>query len=211
MSNQVTQETHIHFLLDRSGSMWDCVDDTIGGFNSFIQTQKTDNVGHCFLSFYQFDHEYQIIYLKKPIEQVEMLNNNTFVPRGQTALIDAIGQTICSVNASVSNTDDKNIIVVILTDGHENSSNEFSYSKIKNMINEKEKEGWKFIFLGANQDAISTACNIGINRESALTYAQTPAGVRGTFQSLSSAVTRSRRENQPVSFTQQERIDSQMS
>ena len=209
MSNTTT---HIHFLLDRSGSMYDCLNDTIGGFNSFVKSQQEDTCsGHCFMSFYQFDHEYQIVYLNKPIQQVEFLNKLTFQPRGQTALIDAIGQTICSVNASSSEYDNTNIIVVILTDGQENASTEFQHSKIKDMITEKEHRGWKFIFLGANQDAINTASNFGIQRQSALTYAQTPNGVRNTFQSLSSAVTRARNGSQPIAFTDQERFDSQMS
>lgn len=208
MSNQVS---HIHFLLDRSGSMWDCLDDTIGGFNSFVKSQQEDTSGHCFMSFYQFDHEYQIVYLNKPIREVEYLTSQTFEPRGQTALIDAIGQTISSVNARSVDNDNSTTIIVILTDGQENASKEFQHSKIKDMITEKEQHGWKFVFLGANQDAISTACNLGIRREGALTYAQTPNGVRGTFQSLSSAVTRARHGHQQVSFTDQERIDSQMS
>lgn len=204
----MTKETNIHFLLDRSGSMYDCLTDTIGGFNSFITSQRDDNSDDCYMSFYMFDHKYEIVYLNKPIRDVQELNTTTFVPRGQTALFDAIGQTISSVNAM--NNENVNVIVVILTDGQENSSTEFSSSKIKQLISDKEKEGWKFVFLGANQDAITTAGYLGIQKGSAMTYAQTSNGVRNTFKSLSSAVSRARRGAEVVNFTDQERICCQM-
>lgn len=204
----MTKETNIHFLLDRSGSMYECLTDTIGGFNSFIASQRAENSDECYMSLYMFDHEYEIVYLKKSMNDVQELNTTNFVPRGQTALFDAIGQTISSVNAM--NNENINVIVVILTDGQENSSQEFSSGKIKDLISDKENEGWKFVFLGANQDAITTAGHLGIKRESAMTYAQTPNGVRNTFSSLSSAVSRTRQGVKSINFTDQERICSQM-
>ena len=212
MTTQTTQmttqkTTQIHFVLDRSGSMWDVLMDTIGGFNTFLQGQQTDQNGECFMSLYQFDHEYQIVYQNVPVKEVELLNKETFVPRGQTSLLDAIGRTISCVKVD-GQTETKNI-VVILTDGHENSSQEFNYKTISKMIEEKEKVGWEFVFLGANQDAIKTAGGLGIKKNSAMTYAQTPQNMRACFNGLSNAISRTRSgETANVSFTPKERTDS---
>ena len=139
-------KTDIHFVLDRSGSMWDILNDTIGGFNQFVSSQQDDPNGECYLNLYQFDHEYQIVYQNKNIKEVELLNKETFQPRGNTALLDAIGRTISSIpnkkleNNNIENNNNENdnnkdkIIFVILTDGEENSSKEFSYNTISKMI-----------------------------------------------------------------------------
>ena len=205
--------TYIHFVLDRSGSMWETLTDTIGGFNSFINSQKNDKNGECYMSLYQFDHEYEIVYENKNINDVEILTEKTFIPRGQTALLDAIGRTIICIDRCLSNSENSensNIIVVILTDGYENSSKEFTHSKITKMIDDKNSNGWKFVFLGADQDAIKIAATLGINENSAMTYAQTPQNVRACFSGLSSAVMRARSgESSNICFTQEERINSQ--
>ena len=200
--------TQIHFVLDRSGSMWEIIGDTIGGFNTFLQAQQNDQNGECFMNLYQFDHEYQVTYQNVPVKEAELLNKESYVPRGQTALLDAIGCTISCVKVD-GQTDTKNI-VVILTDGHENSSKEFNYKTISKMIEEKEKAGWEFVFLGANQDAIKTAAGLGIKKNSAMTYAQTPQNMRACFSGLSNAISRARSgETESISFTQEERSMSQ--
>jgi len=199
--------THIHFVLDRSGSMWQTLTDTIGGFNQFLSSQKKDPNGECFFNLYQFDHEYQIVYQNKNIQEVEELTDKTFEPRGQTALYDAIGRTISCVPSVEKETN--NIIIVILTDGEENSSKEFNYKTIADMIEQKENDGWKFVFLGANQDAIKTAANIGIKQNSAMTYSQTPQNVRACFNGLSSAISRSRSGiSDNIKFSKTERMKS---
>ena len=210
-------DINIHFILDRSGSMWETLNDTIGGFNSFINSQKKQidsGEQKCLMSLYQFDHEYDILYKNKDIEEVDELNKNTFVPRGQTALIDAIGRTISEISVEInnekSNERENKIIVVILTDGMENCSIEFKHRKVMDLIKKKEKQGWQFVFLAANQDAIETAGNLGINRKSAMTYSQTPQNVRACFNGLSEAVWRSRTgDTNGVEFTPQERQSSQ--
>ena len=131
--------TYIHFILDRSGSMYEIIHDTIGGFNSFIKQQKDnmnkdyeilDNNGNSikqktniYFSLYQFDHVYRICYKNKIISDVEDLNYDTFIPRGQTALFDAIGITVSKIKKI---NEDDNIIVVILTDGEENCSKKYT-------------------------------------------------------------------------------------
>lgn len=206
-------DINIHFILDRSGSMWETLNDTIGGFNSFIHSQKKQLVNgeqKCLMSLYQFDHEYNILYKNREISNVNELNTETFVPRGQTALIDAIGRTISEISEENNSKNKNKIIVVILTDGMENCSKEFKHKKVMEMIKIKEKEGWQFVFLAANQDAIETAGNLGINRKSAMTYAQTPQNVRACFNGLSDAVWRTRTgDSNGVEFTPQERQSSQ--
>ncbi len=151
--------TRIFVVLDKSGSMEECRSDTIGGFNSFIRKQKKLNADSAFLSLYQFDHEYFITYQNVPIEQVPELTFETFEPSGQTALLDAIGKTITNVEHQT----DDSIIIVIITDGEENSSNTYrSKEQINQMIKQKQDLGWEFVFLGANQDAIQSAGQLGI-------------------------------------------------
>jgi len=215
-------DTYINFVLDRSGSMHQIEDDTIGGFNSFINQQKEnvtkdydilDNDGNSikqknniYFSLIQFDHEYNINYKNKSILEVEELNRNTFVPRGQTALLDALGMTIKTIKKEKEG---DNIIVVILTDGEENCSKEYSKEQINNLITEKRKEGIEFVFLGANQDAIKSANHLGISQNSAMTYSANKKNVNACFRGLSDAVERSystpHGAKRCINFTQEER------
>lgn len=195
--------TKIFVILDRSGSMECCRSDTIGGFNSFVRQQKELKADNAFLSFYQFDNDYSIIYENKKIEEVEPLTDATFVPRGGTALLDAIGRTVNGITAN----DGENVIVVIITDGEENSSREFNKTTVNQLIGQKKEKGWEFIFLGANQDAIKEAAVLGINSNSSLTYATEAA--QEAFTSVSSAISRSRSTPMKnISFTPEERQKS---
>lgn len=141
------------FILDRSGSMETCWTDTIGGFNSFLADQKATGGT---LTLIQFDHEYLESYKRKAIDDVEPLTTETYKPRGSTALLDAIGQTIKNWDGTASPS------IVILTDGQENSSHTFTKAHIKDLIEQKTKEGWTFAYLGANQDAFAEAGSLGI-------------------------------------------------
>ena len=214
--------TYIHFILDRSGSMYEIIHDTIGGFNSFLKQQKDninkdyeiiDNNGNnikqktnIYFSLYQFDHKYIISYKNKNITEVEDLNYDTFIPRGQTALFDAIGIT---VNKIKKINEDDNIIVVILTDGEENCSKKYTKRKINNLITKKRNENIEFVFLGANQDAIESAQNIGISANSAMTYSANTKNVIACFDGLSAAVERTYSSpninDRSISFTEKER------
>lgn len=142
------------FLLDRSGSMETCCDDTIGGFNSFVKDQAA--LGGK-LTLIQFDHEYLMSYENKPLGEVEPLTKTTFKPRGSTALLDAIGRAIKECKTESIPT------IIILTDGQENSSRTYTKAHIKDLIFERQKEGWTFMYLGANQDAFAEAGSIGID------------------------------------------------
>ena len=193
--------TSIHIILDRSGSMWECMDDTIGGFNTFISDQRVDKSNECRISLYQFDHEYMEVYRDRKIEEVSNLSREDYCPRGQTALLDAIGRTIGGIK------EEGKVVVVIITDGQDNMSKEFELGSIKKMIEKKKEDGWNFVFLGANQDAIVAGGNLGIGRDSSMTFSQTPQNVNSCFRNLSAAISRNR-SGEDIVFTPKEREES---
>jgi Mg-chelatase subunit ChlD len=165
------------FLLDVSGSMESCWDDTIGGFNAFLSDQKATGGT---LTLIQFDHQYRVTCERTKIDDVAPLTRETYKPRGSTALMDAIGRLIKEWKGT------SNPSVVILTDGLENSSHKFTKAHIKDLIEAKTKEGWTFAYLGANQDAFAEAGSIGIAAGCTMNYdgAKTPEA----FTRLSAAV-----------------------
>ena len=154
------------FILDRSGSMESMVDDTIGGFNSFVESQKV-NGGT--LSLYLFDNEFSTVYEDMPIGDVVPLTRKTFIPRGATALHDAIGNVITKLaNATIPK--DDLVKIIIMTDGYENSSKKYTPHHIKDLITLHSKAGWDFMYLGANQDSICEAGKLGISAEHTLDF-----------------------------------------
>jgi hypothetical protein len=167
------------FLLDRSGSMESCWDDTIGGFNAFLSEQKADGGT---LTLIQFDHEYNMAYERVKIDEVTALTRETYTPRGSTALLDAIGRLIKDWKVT------SNPSVVILTDGQENSSHKFTKVHIKDLIEQKTKDGWTFAYLGANQDAFAEAGSIGIAPGCTMNYdaTRTPDAMRHLSAAMSS-------------------------
>ncbi len=180
--------TDITVVLDRSGSMEVVKADTIGGFNTFLKSQK-EAVGEANLTLAQFDTEYELVHSGKPIKDVPELTDKIFVPRGMTALLDAIGRSINATGARLANTPEENrpakVIFVILTDGEENSSHEFTKEKINEMIkHQTETYKWDFVFLGANQDAIKTGTSYGISANSSLSYKADAYGTKTVFDSM---------------------------
>jgi hypothetical protein len=160
------------FLLDRSGSMDSCRQDTIDGFNTFIDSQK--QFGGT-MTLCLFDDQFETVYDKLPIEEVPPLTEHTFVPRGGTALHDAMGQVL-KMNLS----DDA--MVIILTDGDENSSRTYTSAHVKDLVNLKP---WKFVYLGANQDAVLAATNLGIKTSLEYDVTRTPDVFRALSQTVS--------------------------
>jgi uncharacterized protein YegL len=182
--------TEIVFILDRSGSMRNLTDDTIGGFNSFIETQKGEN-GEATLTTVLFDDEYELLHDGVNIQDVKELTNKEYFARGMTALLDAIGKTINTVGDRLSKTIENNrpskVIFVITTDGQENASKEFTQPQIKEMIeHQKSKYNWEFIFLGANIDAVSTATNYGITLSS--NYTANTIGTKTLYNAVTDSV-----------------------
>lgn len=204
-------KTDITIILDRSGSMESVKSDTIGGFNSFLSEQQKVE-GEASLSLVQFDDQYEVVYLDKDINSAEKLTEGTFQPRGMTALYDAIGRTINSVGQRLSELNESErpdkIVFVILTDGEENSSVEFSAAKVGEMIkHQRETYSWEFIFIGANQDAVLSAQAIGISANAALTYAANSEGTEQAFGSVAQNVAKYRMTNVAASlhFSEEDR------
>jgi hypothetical protein len=191
--------THISIVLDRSGSMGSVKADTIGGFNAFLVQQKSAP-GEATLTLAQFDNEYDLLADFAPIGSVQPLTDQTYVPRGSTALLDAIGRTINQTGKRLAALLDAerpaHVIVVIMTDGEENSSNAFSRSQIFSMIShQREAYAWEFVFIGANQDAIGTGASLGIAGGNSIAYAATSAGQSDIVGKMSANVLRRREKS----------------
>lgn len=174
------KRTEIIFLLDRSGSMSGLESDTIGGFNGFIEKQINPNET-TILTAVLFDNTYELLWNGVNAEDVRLTEKEYFV-RGVTALLDAIGKTILDAGSRISQASEEEmpdeVLFVITTDGLENSSSEFSYDKVKNLIDSyQKKHNWKFIFLGANIDASVEANRIGIDSEDAFAFEASSVGV----------------------------------
>lgn len=194
----MNNSTELVVILDRSGSMQRLAEDTIGGFNSLIENQRKLE-GKCTVTTVLFDNKVEILYQGKNIKEVPTLTSKEYFARGSTALLDAIGITINETNNKISSMKEEEkpnkVLVAITTDGLENSSNEYSYSSIKSLIEEKKKLGWDFIFLGANIDAIGEANKFGIERDMATNIKATKVGQRHAFESINRAAYNARFSN----------------
>lgn len=196
-------KTDITVLLDRSGSMQSIADDTIGGFNAFLAEQKAQP-GDATLSLVQFDSEgYDVVIDAKPLADAPNLTTKTFQPRASTPLLDAMGRVITDAGARFKAMAEgerpENVVVVVITDGHENASREFTAERIKAMVtHQTDVYKWSFIYLGANQDAILVARYMGITMDSAATYTADPHGTRAAYAGASAMLMQARRGARPV-------------
>lgn len=179
--------TELIFILDRSGSMNGLESDTIGGFNGMLSKQKAEGE-KVNVTTVLFDDEVEIVHDRFPIDIIEPLTDKEYFVRGCTALLDAVGQSIKKMENVQKNLPDTHkagrVIFVITTDGLENSSVEYSYKDVKRMIEAKKENGWEFLFLGANIDAVKEAKKIGITREHAVTYENDCKGVAINYEAI---------------------------
>lgn len=180
--------TLIAMVVDRSGSMNSIVDDTIGGINAFLAEQKKD-AENVLYTYAQFDTEYEVVHDTLPISDAPLLDRSTFVPRGATALLDAMGQTINRVSSYIAaQADDEKperVILVIVTDGRENSSRQFTRSAVMELMQDKQdNHGWNVIYLAANQNAIVEARNWGVKAASAMNYTAGKVGVANVYAAV---------------------------
>lgn len=194
-------ETLINLVLDETGSMMSCYDSTISSVNDYLGSQKNvEGVAKVSLFTFSDKGHYGVtngqesnqnirsVCENVPVASVEFLNRQNYRPNGGTNLYDAIGHTIRKVEGQLSPLQAiPNVLVVIVTDGGENASREYTLSAIQTLIKEKEAEGWTFIYLGANQDAWRVAQSFGLSQGQAMTY-DTNA-MDSTMSTLASATT----------------------
>jgi Mg-chelatase subunit ChlD len=201
--------TDITLVVDRSGSMASVREDAEGGVNTFIAKQAQEP-GDALLTLVQFDTEYEFLHRGVPISQVPKYE---LVPRGMTALLDAVGRAVNETGERLAKMPEQDrpglVIFVVMTDGHENSSKEFTKAQIKEMIEHQQHVySWQFTFLGANQDAFAEAGSLGIDAAGVACFAASK--VAGTYNALGAKVARMRsqkREGKTVdnAFTDTER------
>ena len=184
--------TEIVFILDRSGSMAGLEGDTIGGFNSMLTKQKNEE-GEAVVSTVLFDNECEIIHDRVDIQKIEPMTRKEYYVRGCTALLDAVGGAIHHIGnvhkyAREEDRPEKTLFV-ITTDGMENASREYSYDRLKAMIErQKDKYGWEFIFLGANIDAAKEAARFGIAADRAANYHADTLGTAVIYEAVNEVV-----------------------
>jgi hypothetical protein len=209
-------KTSITVILDKSGSMSSVISDTIGGYNEFIKNQK-ELPGECEISLIQFNTNNEFTYKSKNIHELtEGITTQQYIPAGMTALLDAMGTAIIEKGKELAALPEEQrpgkVLFVIITDGQENSSREYNFSKIKEMVeHQKNNYSWDFTFLGANIDTFGTADSLGISQDKSLSYSTTKSGgVKRAFTAMSN-YTRSARMSaslNDVSYSSNDRADN---
>lgn len=185
------QRALIAVLLDRSGSMESIKSDTEGGFNAFIEGQRNGALD-VRVTLAQFDTEYEVVYANTPLNDVPPLR---LQPRGMTALYDAVGRLITDVGAELAalREDERpgRVTVVVLTDGHENSSVEWTHEAVSAAIRRQEQDySWDFVFLGANMDAVAIGQKLGFAPDRSMTYSADADGVGSAWAATTAYVAR---------------------
>ncbi|GHU55241.1 hypothetical protein AGMMS49975_16790 [Clostridia bacterium] len=190
--------TELVFILDKSGSMSGLESDTIGGYNGMLAKQQAVE-GEAIVTTVLFDNNYELLHDRIDIKAVNPITKREYHVGGSTALLDAIGYTIHKIRNAQKNTAEgyraEKVMFVIITDGEENASREYTAKKVKVQIErQKSRYNWEFIFLGANIDAVETATRFGIDKDRALDYVPDSEGTELTFCVMSDAVMSFREE-----------------
>lgn len=203
--------TEIVFILDRSGSMAGLEEDTIGGFNAMIEKQKGEP-GEAVVSTVLFDNVSEVLHDRVDVGSIAPLGKNDYTVRGCTALLDAVGGAIHHIGnvhkyAREEDRPEKTLFV-ITTDGMENASRNYSYDRVKRMIQrQKEKYGWEFLFLGANIDAAKEAGRFGIGADRAANYHADRRGTGVIYESVNAAICQVRSGEVPLSQEWKRNVD----
>ncbi|QGH76407.1 hypothetical protein SEA_DAUBENSKI_100 [Streptomyces phage Daubenski] len=176
-------DVDIVLIVDRSGSMATIQMEAETAINQFLKDQKAVE-GDVFVTFVQFDNKYDLVFEKVNLPNIPRVQ---IEPRGMTALLDAIGRTVVNYVPRTEKT-----IFVIMTDGLENASQEWTNTAVKNLIDEEKQHGSEFVYLGANQDAVAVGAKMGIPVASSLTFAADKAGLDAVSRSMTSYVTATR-------------------
>jgi hypothetical protein len=180
---QKSSRTLVTFLLDRTGSMEAIRDDTIGGFNAYLDGLKGDDDADIDFTLIQFDSvSIDKICVAVPVADVSKLTRDSYQPRASTPLIDAAVKTINAVEASLRSTPADKVVICIQTDGQENSSTEHTWAELNALVKDKSAKGWQFNFMGVGIDAYDQGARMGISADSTLAFNERdPAAVRAAF------------------------------
>ncbi|MBR6344796.1 MAG: VWA domain-containing protein [Lachnospiraceae bacterium] len=184
--------TEVVFILDRSGSMGGLESDTIGGYNSMLGKQRNEE-GEALISTILFDDQVEVLCDRRPVKEVKDITSKEYFVRGCTALLDAVGSGINHINEVQKSLPEserpEKTLFIITTDGMENASKKYNYQKVKKMVEKrKKKNGWEFIFLGANIDAIEVAGRFGVSANRAVRYECDSKGTKLNFDIMSRMV-----------------------
>lgn len=178
------KKTIVSFILDSSGSMSSCLDATVSGYNEYVGTLKADKKSAYDFSLTLFNTEVEARHSSLPIGEIPELTHKTYVPGGFTALYDAVMKTVNEVEKKAGK--DK-VLCIIMTDGGENASREYTQKDLFNKVKELEKTGkWTFVFLGANQDSWAVAQNFGFAQANVANYQTSSLGMSNAFRSVAS-------------------------
>lgn len=180
------KRTELVFILDKSGSMSGLETDSIGGYNSMLAQQRA--LTHdCLITTVLFDNECLLLHDRLKLTKVKDMTHKDYLVGGSTALLDAIGQTIQHMSQVK---DARNVLFVIITDGQENASRQFTVQTVKRLLEQqKEAKGWEFIFLGANIDAVETASRMGISPDHAADFLSDSEGTQLNYQVIADTIT----------------------
>ena len=182
--------TELVFIVDRSGSMGGLETDTIGGFNATLDAHRNAE-GEAVVSTVLFDNETLVLHDRLPIADVPPLTGRDYQVRGCTALLDAVGGAIKHIGRVHGYLPEEyrpaHTIVVITTDGYENASRMYTYDQVKRMVEQKKEQGWEFLFLGADIDAVGEAARIGIAQDRAVMNLADGEGQRVASEAVASA------------------------
>ena len=188
--------TELVFILDRSGSMAGLESDTIGGFNSLIDKQKKVE-GKAFVTTVLFDNQQKTVHDRIDLTEVAPMTEKEYYVGGSTALLDAVGDTVTHIEKIHKYVRPEDVpahtMVVITTDGMENSSHRWRAADVKKLVEKKKEGGWEFLFLGANIDAVSEAARFGIDADRAVRYCNDSVGVEKNFSAVGRAMASMRR------------------
>ena len=189
--------TELVFILDRSGSMAGLESDTIGGFNGLIDKQKKVD-GKAFVTTVLFDNQQKTVHDRIDLTEVAPMTEKEYYVGGSTALLDAVGDTVTHIEKIHKYIRPEDVpahtMVVITTDGMENSSHRWRAADVKKLVEKKKEGGWEFLFLGANIDAVSEAARFGIDADRAVRYCNDSVGVRKNFSAVGKAMASLRRD-----------------
>ena len=202
--------TEIVFILDRSGSMAGLEGDTIGGFNGMLEKQRQEE-GEAYVSTILFDNYSEVIHDRLTLDRVPRLTAKEYYVRGCTALLDAVGSAISHIATvhKYAREEDRpeKTLFVITTDGMENASRQYTYEKVRSLIEKRKREhGWEFLFLGANIDAAREAARFGIHPDRAVNYRADRRGTRVIYETVSETV-RDFRASKPMTAGWKKKIE----